>query len=96
MRRIVDTVTKSVGAQADAEALIRLLYAFVDADSFGSLIRVDADAVAALASALRRWKTVRLIFMPATTSPRSTPWYAKLMLLSITSITLSSPTPLPR
>lgn len=52
VRRIVDTVTKSVGAQADAEALIRLLYAFVDADSFGSLIRVDADAVAALASAL--------------------------------------------
>jgi hypothetical protein len=34
------------------EAVARLLYTFVDADTFGSLIRVDTDAVQALESAV--------------------------------------------
>jgi methylase of polypeptide subunit release factors len=55
VQQIVHTVTahaEAGGSPADAEAVTRLLYAFVDADSFGSLIRVDAGAVEALGGAL--------------------------------------------
>jgi hypothetical protein len=49
---IVTAQSRADGSHVDAVALGRLLYAFVDADSFGSLIRVDQDAVTALAAAL--------------------------------------------
>jgi hypothetical protein len=53
IQQIMQTVVQLAAENelADAEALTRLLYAFVDADTFGSLIGVDADAVAALDSA---------------------------------------------
>ncbi|WP_425004475.1 BREX-1 system adenine-specific DNA-methyltransferase PglX [Mycolicibacterium sp. S3B2] len=54
-----DEVTRLTGAVAPErrEALTRLLYAFADADTFGSLIRVDADAVEALESVVARVDT---------------------------------------
>ena len=55
VQRIVQTVTtqpRANGSPADAEAVTRLLYAFVEADYFGSLIRVNAAALAALDDAL--------------------------------------------
>jgi hypothetical protein len=55
VQQIVDTVrtqSDADGSPADVEAIARLLYAFVDADTFGSLIRVDADAISPLAGAL--------------------------------------------
>ncbi|UUO01343.1 BREX-1 system adenine-specific DNA-methyltransferase PglX, partial [Mycolicibacterium novocastrense] len=56
VQRIVETVTtqpRSDGSPPDAEAVTRLLHSFVDADTFGSLIRVDADTVTALDAALQ-------------------------------------------
>lgn len=49
-----DEVARIIAAVAieRREALGRLLYAFANADTFGSLIRVDADAVEALVSAV--------------------------------------------
>lgn len=44
-------ITAAVGSDR-REALTRLLYSFADADTFGSLIRVDADAVDALDAAI--------------------------------------------
>ncbi|MCV7092678.1 BREX-1 system adenine-specific DNA-methyltransferase PglX [Mycobacterium interjectum] len=55
VQRIVETVTtqpRADGSPADAEAVSRLLYSFVDANYFGSLIRVNAAALAALDNAL--------------------------------------------
>lgn len=40
------------GAPISPDAIARLLYAFADADTFGSLIRIDIDATAALEMAL--------------------------------------------
>ncbi len=47
----VARITAAVATE-QREALTRLLYAFADADTFGSLIRVGADAVEALVSAV--------------------------------------------
>jgi Eco57I restriction-modification methylase len=55
VQQIVQTVTtqsRADGSPVGAEAVARLLYAFVDADSFGSLIRIDPDAVTAFDAAL--------------------------------------------
>lgn len=49
---IVEVAIQATGNATDAETLTRLLYAFEDADTFGSLIRVDTAAVNALEAAL--------------------------------------------